>query len=205
MGQPTFWDNQEKAQQTIQELKPLNALLNPYEALQKEAIDARALGELAEEHPDLDAELDTELREIEKRLAAFELQAMMSGPQDGSNAYLRIQAGTGGTEACDWAQMLLRMYTRWAERKGYEVEIVDELRNDEAGIRNATIHVAGENAYGWLQSETGVHRLIRISPFDANKRRQTSVAAIDVLPEIEGTIEIDIRPEDLERETFRSG
>src|SRR5262245_19869271 len=130
---------------------------------------------------------------------------MMAGPQDGSNAYLRIQAGTGGTEACDWAQMLVRMYTRWAERKGCQVELIDELRNDEAGIRNATLYVKGDYAYGWLQGETGVHRLIRISPFDANKRRQTSFAAVDVLPESEGQIEVQIRPEELERETFRSG
>ncbi len=205
MGQANFWDNQEKAQQVISKLKPLNALVNPYHDLEKEAGDLRALAELCDEDPSLEGEFDQELRGMEKRLAQFELEAMMSGPQDASNAYLRIQAGTGGTEACDWAQMLLRMYARWAERKGFQVEIVDELRNDEAGIRNATLYVQGEHAYGWLQSETGVHRLIRISPFDANKRRQTSFAAVDVLPEIEGTIEIDIRDDDLERETFRSG
>src|SRR5207253_2553828 len=113
--------------------------------------------------------------------------------------------GTGGTEACDWAQMLMRMYTRWAERHGCQVELVDELRNDEAGIRNATLHISGDYAYGYLQCETGVHRLIRISPFDANARRQTSFAAVDVTPDIEGTIEIDIKEDDLRRETFRSG
>lgn len=130
---------------------------------------------------------------------------MLSGSQDGSNAYLRIQAGTGGTEACDWAQMLLRMYGRWAERHGFETELVDELRNEEAGIRSAMLRVVGDYAYGHLQSETGVHRLVRISPFDANARRQTSFAAVDVMPEIEGTIEIEIRPDDLKRDTFRSG
>jgi peptide chain release factor 2 len=205
MGQPNFWDSQERAQQTIQQLKPLNNLLNPFETLEKDAIDLRALGELCEEEASLEPELDKELGGLEHRLSEFELRALMSGPQDGSNAYLRIQAGTGGTEACDWAQMLLRMYTRWAERKGAQVELVDELRNDEAGIRNATLHIVGEYAYGWLQSETGVHRLIRISPFDANNRRQTSFAAVDVLPELEGEIEIDIRPDDLKRDTFRSG
>jgi peptide chain release factor 2 len=205
MGQPTFWDNQEKAQQIIQQLKPLNGLVNPFDGLEKAAVDVRALGELCDEDASLESELDHELSDLEKRLGEFELRALMSGSHDGSNAYVRIQAGTGGTEACDWAQMLLRTYTRWAERKGYQAEIVDELRNDEAGIRNATLYVTGENAYGWLQSETGVHRLVRISPFDANNRRQTSFAAVDVLPEIEGEIEIDIRPEDLERETFRSG
>jgi peptide chain release factor 2 len=133
------------------------------------------------------------------------MQSMLSGSQDASNAYLRIQAGTGGTEACDWAQMLLRMYGRWAERHGYNAEIIDELRNDEAGIRSATMHIKGDFAYGRLQSEAGVHRLVRISPFDSNARRQTSFAAVDVMPEIEGAIEIEIKADDLKRDTFRSG
>jgi peptide chain release factor 2 len=205
MGKPTFWDNQEKARQTIQQLKPLNALLKPFEDLETTAGDLQALVELSEEDASLEAELERELHSTENRLGEFELQAMLSGPQDASNAYLKIQAGTGGTEACDWAQMLLRMYARWAERHGYQVEIIDELRNDEAGIRSATLHVVGDFAYGHLQGEGGVHRLVRISPFDANARRQTSFAAVDVLPEIEGDIEIELRPEDLKRDTFRSG
>jgi peptide chain release factor 2 len=205
MGRPTFWDNPEKAQETIQQLKPLNAILNPFESLRGTAEDLVALAELSEEDSSLEGELETELQSVEKQLDDFELRAMLSGPQDASKAYLKVQAGTGGTEACDWAQMLLRMYTRWAERHGYQTELIDELRNDEAGIRSATIHIAGEYAYGYLQSESGVHRLIRISPFDANARRQTSFAAVDVTPDIEGTIAIEIRPEDLERETFRSG
>jgi peptide chain release factor 2 len=205
MGRPTFWDNPEKAQQVIQQLKPYNALLNPFGDLEAAAADLRALAELSEEDAGLEPELEAELRKVEARLDDFELQAMLSGPQDASSAFVRVQAGTGGTEACDWAQMLLRMYVRWAERHGYRAEIVDELRNEEAGIRSATLHVVGEHAYGYLQGETGVHRLVRISPFDANARRQTSFAAVDVTPDIEGTIEIDIRPDDLERETFRSG
>src|SRR6516165_6202444 len=205
MGQPTFWDNPDKAQAVIAQLKPLNGLLRPYEDMSTEAGDLQALAELAEEDASLDAELEQQLSGFEKRLAEFELRAMLDGPQDASNAYLRIQAGTGGTEACDWAQMLLRMYARWAERNGYEVEIVDELRNEEAGIRSATLHVVGDYAYGNLQSEAGVHRLVRISPFDANARRQTSFAAVDVIPEIEGTIEIEIRPDELRRDTLRSG
>jgi len=205
MGQPSFWDNNDKAQQVIQQLKPLNALLKPYEELEATSADLQALAELSEEDPTLEGELEGELRSTERKLADFEMQAMLSGPQDASNAYLKIQAGTGGTEACDWAQMLLRLYARWAERHGYQIEIVDELRNDEAGIRSATLHIVGDFAYGHLQSESGVHRLVRISPFDANARRQTSFAAVDVMPEIEGTIEIDIRPEDLKRDTFRSG
>jgi peptide chain release factor 2 len=205
MGQPSFWGNPEKAQQVIQQLKPLNGLLKPYEELETASGDLQALAQLSEEDASLEGELESELRTLEKKLPEFEMQAMLSGPQDSSNAYLKIQAGTGGTEACDWAQMLLRMYGRWAERHGYQTEIVDELRNDEAGIRSATLHIIGDFAYGHLQSESGVHRLVRISPFDANARRHTSFAAVDVMPEIEGTIEIDIRPEDLKRDTFRSG
>src|SRR4051794_38440505 len=205
MGEPKFWDNPEKAQQTIQQLKPLNALLKPFEELNASAGDLRALAELSEEDASLESELDSELKSFDHRLGEFELRAMLDGPQDASNAYLRIQAGTGGTEACDWAQMLLRMYVRWAERHGYSAEIIDELRNEEAGIRSATLHVVGDYAYGHLQSEAGVHRLVRISPFDANARRQTSFAAVDVIPEIEGTIEIDIRPDELRRDTFRAG
>jgi peptide chain release factor 2 len=205
MGQPNFWDNPEKAQQIIAQLKPLNGLLKPYEELESAAGDVQALVELADEDAGLEAELERELTPFEKRLDDFEMRAMLDGPQDASNAYLRIQAGTGGTEACDWAQMLMRMYARWAEKHDYEVEIVDELSNEEAGIRNATLHVKGDYAYGNLQGEAGVHRLVRISPFDANARRQTSFAAVDVIPEIEGNIEIEIRPDELRRDTFRSG
>src|SRR5262249_46974795 len=165
MGLPSFWDNQEKAQQTIQQLKPLNAVLNPFESLNASAGDLQALAELAEEDETLEGELEGELQTLETRLGDFEMQAMLSGPQDVSNAYLRVQAGTGGTEACDWAQMLLRMYVRWAERHGYQAEIIDELRNDEAGIRSATLRVVGEYAYGHFASEAGVPPPGRITPF----------------------------------------
>jgi peptide chain release factor 2 len=205
MGEAGFWDNPEKAQQTINLLKPINGVIKPFEELEESAGNIQTLLELAEEDPSLEAELDVDLPRFEKKLADFELRSMLSGPADGSNAYLRIQAGTGGTEACDWAQMLMRMYARWAERHGYGVEIVDELKNEEAGIRSATLRVVGDYAYGHLQSETGVHRLVRISPFDANARRQTSFAAVDVMPELDDSITIEIRPEDLERQTFRSG
>ncbi len=205
MGQPGFWDNSDKAQQTIEQLKLLNAVLKPYEELRAAADDLHALAELAEEHPELEEELAREVGLIETRLHDFELQAILSGPQDAANAFVRIQAGTGGTDACDFAQMLMRMYARWAEGHRYQVDVVDSLINDEAGIRNATLKVSGDYAYGRLQGETGVHRLVRISPFDANAKRQTSFAAIDVMPEIEGTIEIDIDRDDVERQTFRSG
>jgi peptide chain release factor 2 len=207
MEKPDFWDHPEKAQKIIGQLKPLNGLLKPFEELASSAEDLTALVELADEEggEEAEGELEQELPSCEKRLDEFELRAQLDGPQDPSNAYVRIQAGTGGTEACDWAQMLLRMYGRWAERNGYETELVDELPNEEAGIRSATLRVIGEYAYGHLQGESGVHRLVRISPFDANARRQTSFAAVDVTPEIDDTIEIEIRPDDLEREVFRSG
>jgi peptide chain release factor 2 len=205
MGQPTFWDNQEKARQVIAQLKPLNGLLEPFQELTVSIGDLGALGELADEDASLEPEVEAELGKLETKFNDFELRAMLSGPQDASSAFLRIQAGGGGTEACDWAQMLLRMYTRWSERHGFTVELLDELRNEEAGIRSATLKIDGDYAYGYLQSETGVHRLVRISPFDANARRHTSFSAIDVTPDIEGTINIEIKPDDLKRDTFRSG
>ncbi len=205
MGQGSFWDNPEKARQTIQALKPLNGLLKPYEELQTTAGDLQALGELCEEDASLEGELDGELRKAETRLNAFELQAMLSGALDANNAFVRIQAGAGGTEACDWAQMLMRMFARWAERHGFQTELVDEVRNPEAGIQSATMRIIGDYAYGNLQSEAGVHRLVRISPFDANKRRQTSFAGVDVTPEIDDDIEINIRAEDVITQTFSAG
>ncbi len=205
MGQPNFWDNQEKAQQIIGQLKPLTGLIKPYEDLAAGGDNLRALAEMADEDAEFEAELERELGPYEKLFADFELRSMLNGSQDASNAYLRVQAGTGGTEACDWAQMLMRMYIRWAERHGFNVEMIDELRNEEAGIRSATLRIVGDYAYGNLQSESGVHRLVRISPFDSNARRQTSFAAVDVTPELDGTITIEIRDDDLERQTFRSG
>ncbi len=205
MAAPGFWDNPEKAQQLIAQSKPLNGILKPYRELAAAAEDLRVLCELSEEDPGLEAELEPTLARLEHQLDDYELRSMLDGPQDASNAYLKIQAGTGGTEACDWAQMLLRLYTRWAERHGYTVELLDEDPNEEAGIRSAALRIVGDYAFGYLQGETGVHRLVRISPFDANARRQTSFAAVDVLPELDDSIEIEIKPEDLVRHTFRSG
>ena len=205
MGEPSFWDNPEKARQTIQQLKPLNGLLRPYEELDGKVGDLNALAELADEDESLAAELDEELPKAEKRFEAFELQAMLSGPQDASNAFVRIQAGAGGTDACDWAEMLMRMYMRWAERNGFMVELQDELRNEEAGVHNATLRVVGDYAYGYLQGEEGVHRLVRISPFGSGDTRQTSFAAVEVTPELDESIQIEIRDCDLRRDTFRSG
>jgi peptide chain release factor 2 len=148
MSQPAFWDNPEKAKETIQKLKPLNALLKPWEELESTLGDVAALTELADEDEGMEGELVETLPKVEKRLDEFEFQAMLSGPQDASNAFLRIQAGAGGTDACDWAQMLLRMYARWAERHNLSVQLQDELKNEEAGIQSATIRVVGDYAYG---------------------------------------------------------
>jgi peptide chain release factor 2 len=205
MESPSFWDNPDKARGVIAETKPLNGVLKPFQELEKSSEDLKALIELSEEDPSLEGEAEPILSKLETELAAFELRSMLDGAQDGSNAFVKIQAGTGGTEACDWASMLLRMYIRWAEKNRYTAELIDQDDNEEAGIRSATLRVVGEYAYGNLQSETGVHRLVRISPFDANARRQTSFAAVDVVPELDDSIVIEIKPDDLVRQTFRSG
>ncbi len=205
MAAPGFWDNPEQAQQTIASLKPLAALLKPYEELERSLADLQALAELAQEDASLQAELQRELHRVERQLRDFQLQAMLSGKYDACSAYLRVQAGAGGTDACDWAEMLLRMYSRWAEQHGYQAELVDLVPNEEGGIRNATLLIHGDYAYGRLQGETGVHRLVRISPFDAEAKRHTSFAAVDVMPEIEETPEIEIRRDEVERQTFCSG
>lgn len=205
MGQPTFWDNQDKAKETINKLKTLNAILKPFEELESAIGDVGALVELAADDADMEAELEAELPKAEARLEDFELKAMLSGPQDAANAFLRVQAGAGGTDACDFAEMLLRMYARWAERHGYKIELQDELRNEEAGISNATVKIVGDYAYGYLQGEEGVHRLVRISPFGSGDTRQTSFVAVEVTPELDDSIHIEVRDCDLERQTFRSG
>jgi peptide chain release factor 2 len=204
MNEHDFWAVPEKAQQTIAQLKPLNNILKPFEELNATKDDLVVMAELASEDASIEEELNGELARFEKRFNEFEFQAMMSGPEDSSNAFLRIQAGTGGTDACDFANMLLRMYTRWAEDHGYKVELTDILDNDEAGIRNATIRLVGDYAYGRLQSEVGVHRLVRMSPFGSGDKRQTSFAAVDVLPELEQAT-IEIKPDDVEIQTFSCG
>lgn len=205
MEAESFWNNPENAQAVINQTKPLNNLLKPYADIETSGKDLAVLCEMVDEDASMEGELESTLADMEKTLGDFEMKAMLDGAADSNNAFLKIQAGTGGTEACDWAQMLLRMYTRWAERNGFTAELVDEDRNEEAGIRSATLHVQGDYAYGNLQSETGVHRLVRISPFDSNARRQTSFAAVDVFPELDDSIVIEIRSDELRRDTFRSG
>lgn len=205
MGAATFWDNPDKAQQTIQQLKVVNDLLKPYAEIEGGLADLDALAELCDEDTSLEADFVQELDKLEPKAQAFELQSILNGPHDANNAFVRIQAGTGGTDACDFAQMVLRMYTRWAEQHGYQTEVTDILPNDEAGLRNATLRVVGEYAFGRLQSETGVHRLVRISPFDSNAKRQTSFVAVDVIPELDDQIQIEIKLDDVRIDTFSAG
>ena len=209
MASPDFWNNRETAQNDVELVSELRSKIQPFQALEGRAADLAILKELAaEESGDQQAEVISEvtseyeslLRDLEK----FELQQFLSGEFDRNPAFLTIHAGAGGTESCDWAEMLLRMYSRWIERTGLGSETVDIQVGDEAGIKSATLRVLGDHAYGYLRNEVGVHRLVRISPFDSNKRRHTSFASVDVVPEIEDA-PIEINEADLKFDTFRSG
>ena len=209
MEAPDFWNDQEAAQKIIGDLKILNGLLKPYEALVSQAEDLEVLLEMEEEAGDEDASVDGDVREAvvkaREDFQQFELRSMLSGPSDHCNAYLTVHAGAGGTEACDWAEMLMRMYLMWAEAKGFKVELQDREEGGTAGIQTSTVLISGEQVFGYLKGEAGVHRLVRISPFDSNARRQTSFASVDVLPEVDDSIVIEIRDCDLKRDVFRSG
>ncbi len=207
MGQPTFWDDQEAAQKRIQRLKRLTAVVEPVQDLEQRAEDLAELQELAVEEDDKEvlAEVQRDLAALERDAEKFEFRAMLSGGYDPSDAFLTIQAGAGGTEACDWVGMLLRMYSRWCESHKYEVEMIDSLEGEEAGYKSVTLEVRGPYAYGYLKSEIGVHRLVRISPFDASSRRHTSFASVDVAPKIEDEAELEIDEGDLRIDTFRAG
>jgi len=207
MGGADFWNDQEKAKAIIAELKTLNGVLKPFEALIAQADDLVVLVEMGDEAGD--DSVDDDLRAASNKARAdfesFELRSMLGGPNDHCNAYVTVHAGAGGTEACDWAEMLLRMYLMWAEAKGYKATIQDREDGGAAGIQTATVHLQGDYAYGYLKSEAGVHRLVRISPYDSQARRQTSFASIDILPEVDDSIDIEIRDCDLKRDVFRSG
>lgn len=204
---PDFWDDPQKAQEVMQRLNMLKEKVESYEGLYREYTDLLALIELAEDEQeeDLIKEILQDAEKFKKDFEKLRLKSLLKGKYDKNNAILSLHAGAGGTEAQDWVEMLLRMYTRWAEDKGYRVKVLDILPGDEAGIKSATILVEGPYAYGYLKSESGVHRLVRISPFDAAGRRHTSFASVDVIPEIEDDIEVEIKPEDIKIETFRSG
>jgi peptide chain release factor 2 len=207
MNEADFWSQPERAKGIIAEVKSLDAVLKPFEDLGRQADDLEASIELAEESGD--DSFDDDIRNAYKKALEdfdqFELRSMLSGPNDHCNAFITIHAGAGGTEACDWAEMLLRMYLMWAESKKYATQITDREDGGAAGIQVATIHIKGEYAYGYLKGETGVHRLVRISPYDSAGRRQTSFASVDVLPEIDDTIDIVLRDDELKRDVFRSG
>lgn len=203
---PTLWDNPEEAQAVSRDRARLEGQINGVRDMQTGLEEAVMLSEMADEEGDEAALEDAraQLRAIKERAARAELEALLSGEADGNDAYLEVNAGAGGTESCDWAGMLLRMYTRWAKAHGYEVTIEAEEDGDQAGIKSATILVEGPNAYGWLKSESGVHRLVRISPYDAAAKRHTSFASIGVSPVVDDTIEIDINPADVRTDTYRA-
>lgn len=205
-AQDGFWNDLENSQKVLQQIKQLKDKISAYEKLFGEWEDATTLCEMAMEEDDasLVEEIGASIENVEAEMERQRLATLLSGEYDKNNAIVSFQAGAGGTEAQDWAEMLYRMYTHWAERHGYKYKILDYLDGDEAGMKSASILIEGENAYGYLKSEMGVHRLVRISPFDASGRRHTSFAAIEVMPEITEEIQVDIRDEDLRVDTYRS-
>lgn len=207
MSAPEFWENSDKAQATVAEANLLKGRLNPFLDIEQRAVNLGEVISLAKDENDLDfaQEAHADYHILIKELDSFELITLLDQPTDSSNAYLSIQAGAGGTEACDWAEMLLRMYTRWAEEKGFTVTSLDYQDGDGAGCRTASLKIDGPYAYGYLKNERGVHRLVRISPFDSAGKRHTSFSAIDVSPEISKDIVIDIPDSDVDIQTARSG
>jgi peptide chain release factor 2 len=203
---PGFWADPEAARTSVQEIKSLKNWLTPYDTLHHRLQGALEMAELLAEEPDesLQVDLAREADEIESAAEAFELQAMLQGPEDSRDALLTIHPGAGGTESQDWAEMLMRMYVRWAERHGFQVSVLDLLPGEEAGIKSVSIEIKGQYAYGYLKAEKGVHRLVRISPYDSQARRHTSFASVFVYPDIDDTIEIDLRDEDIKMDVFRA-
>ena len=203
---PDFWDDMENSQKTMQKIGSLKAKISSYEELKNDYEDALVMIELADEEEDesLFDDCKESVDEIEKRVEALTLSTMLSGEFDDKNAILTFHAGAGGTEAQDWAEMLFRMYNRWGERHGYKVSTLDYLDGDVAGIKSATILVEGENAYGYLHGEMGIHRLVRVSPFDSSGRRHTSFASLEVMPEIDDDVDVEIREEDIKMDVYRA-
>lgn len=206
MGAPDFWDNPEAAQKTAQAVTQLKDEVGIVHNLEQRLDDLDVMVELALEEPGsgMEEELASGLETAKKEIEHLELGMLLNGEYDANNAILTLHAGAGGTEAQDWTSMLLRMFTRYAERQGFQIEMLDYLPGDEAGVKSATLQINGHNAYGYLRSEKGVHRLVRISPFDANARRHTSFAAVDVMPELDDTVDIKIDPSDLKVDTYRA-
>ena len=205
-AEPGFWDDMENSQKVLQRTKQLKDKIEKWENLKNTRDDALMMIELAED--DNDASMVDEIKNTVKQLNAdidtLTLETLLSGQYDNSNAIITLHAGAGGTEAQDWCEMLSRMYQMWAQKSGYKVEILDTLDGDEAGIKSQTIEITGENAYGYLKAEKGVHRLVRISPFNSAGKRMTSFASVEIMPELDDSIEVDIRPEDIKMDVFRS-
>ena len=204
MARPGFWDHPQKAQELIEELKECKERVEPWEDFQKELEDIEELAELAREDEEMTVEVAGELGKLKEKLGRLEFNVLLSRPEDTSNAIFSLQAGAGGTESCDWAEMLWRMYSRWSEEHGYQVRILSLTPGDEAGIKGLTALIKGKYTFGYLKAERGVHRLVRISPFDANKRRHTSFASVDVVPELSEDIEVEINDKDLRVDTYHS-
>jgi peptide chain release factor 2 len=205
MAGADFWNNQEKAQQQVEEVASLRKKVVPFRDLEKSYADLEVLRDFAMEDPSLVSELEREHGTFQRNLDAFELQQFLNGPNDRCNCFLTIHSGAGGTESQDWADMLMRMYVRWAERNEYKVSTVDIQLGEGAGIKSATLRIEGEHAFGYLACERGVHRLVRISPFDANKRRHTSFASVDAVPELKEDAPIEINEVDIKVDTYRAG
>lgn len=206
MMEPGFWDDQQAAQKVIQESNRLKDQVNEYKDISETFENLQLTYELIQEENDADLqkELESELKELKEKMDEFELELLLNEPYDQNNAIIELHPGAGGTESQDWGSILLRMYTRWAEKKGFTVETLNYLPGEEAGIKSVTLLIKGRNAYGYLKAEKGVHRLVRISPFDASGRRHTSFVSCEVMPEITDDVEIEIRPEDIKIDTYRS-
>ena len=206
MEAPDFWDDAEESQKKMKELKYMKDDLQTYENLRTQMEDMETLIEMGyeENDPDLIPEIQEMLDELHKSIDDIRVKTLLSGEYDSNDAIVTLHAGAGGTESCDWASMLYRMYTRWADKKGFSLEVLDYLDGDEAGIKSVTFEVRGENAYGYLKSEKGVHRLVRISPFNAAGKRQTSFVSCDVMPDIEEDVDVEIRDDDIRVDTYRS-
>lgn len=205
MSEASFWDNGSQANKLVAELKDLKTRIEPLLTCEKKFQELREFIEISgSEGPDYLSHIKQDLDKLEAEIARLEFTTIFSGEFDRNNCFLSINAGAGGTESCDWVNMLLRMYTRYSTNKNFKLETTDILTGEEAGIKNVTLRIAGDFAFGYLKSENGVHRLVRISPFDANKRRHTSFASVDVIPEIEDNIEVEIKQDDLRIDVFRS-
>lgn len=206
MQAPGFWDDPEKSNQKMREVKSLKDVVDTMNSLSGQYDDILTLIEMGYEDndPAIIPDIEEELRQFKETFENIRISTLLSGEYDRNNAILKLNAGAGGTESCDWCGMLYRMYTRWAERKGFSLEVLDYLDGDEAGIKSVTFQINGENAYGYLKSEKGVHRLVRISPFNAQGKRQTSFVSLDVMPDIEEDVDIEIKDEDIRIDTYRS-